>query len=61
MRLPRMTIRRWMVLIEVVALDLTLIVQKYSQPLSHLAFSMTCAVVLLSPVMLLLVMLSADD
>jgi hypothetical protein len=56
-----MTIRRWMALIGVAAVDLTLIEQRYSHPLSFLAFSGTCAVVLLSPVMLLLLMLSADD
>jgi hypothetical protein len=61
MRLPRTTIRRWMVIIAVVAIDLTLIVQKYSHPLSQLAFFGTGAVALLSPVMLLLLMLAADD
>ena len=61
MRLPRMTIRRWIVLIAVAAVDLALIEQKYSHPVSHLAFFGTGAVVLLSPVMLLLLMLAADD
>jgi hypothetical protein len=56
-----MTIRRWMVLIAVAAVDLTLVEPKYSHPLSRLAFFGTCAVILLSPVMLLLLMLSADD
>ena len=61
MRLPRMTTRRWMVLIAVVVVDLTLIVQRSSHPVATIAFFGTLAVVALSPVMLLLLMLSADD
>jgi hypothetical protein len=61
MRLPRMTIRRWVVLIAVAAVDLTLIEQTYSHAVSQLAFFGTGAVVFLSPVMLLLLMLAADD
>ena len=61
MRVPRMTTRRWMVLIAVVAVDLTLIVQRASHPLATIAAFGTLAVVVLSPVMLLLLMLSADD
>ena len=38
MRLPRMTTRRWMVLIAVVAVDLTLIVQRASHPLATIVF-----------------------
>jgi len=55
------TIRHWIVLIAVAAVDLTLIVHRASHPLAHLAFFGTAAVVVLSPVMLLLFMLSADD
>ena len=61
MRLPRMTTRRWMVLIAVVAVDLTLIVQRASHPLAIIALFGTFAVVVLSPVMLLLLMLGAED
>ena len=61
MRLPRMTAWRWMVLIAVVAVDLTLIVQQASHPLATVAFFGTLAVVVLSPEILLLLMLSADD
>jgi hypothetical protein len=61
MRLPRMTTRRWMVLTAVVAVDLALIVQRASHPLATIAFFGTLAVVVLSPVLLLLLMLSADD
>jgi hypothetical protein len=61
MRLPRMTTRRWMVLIAVVAVDLTLIVQRASHPLAIIAFFGTLEVVVLSPVMLLLLMLGAED
>ena len=61
MQLPRMTTRRWMVLIAVVAVDLTLIVQRASHPLAIIAFFGTLAVVAISPVMLLLLMLSAED
>jgi hypothetical protein len=56
-----MTIRRWIVLIAVAAVDLALIEQKYSHAVSHLVFFGTGAVALLSPVMLLLLMLAADD
>ena len=55
MRLPRMTTRRWMVLIAVVAVDLTLIVQRVSASLT------TFAIVVISPAMLLLFMFAADD
>jgi hypothetical protein len=61
MRPPRMTTRRWMVLIAVVAVDLTLIVQRASHPLAYVASFGTFTIVVLSPVMLLLLMLSADD
>jgi hypothetical protein len=61
MRLPRMTPRRWMVLVAVVAINLTLIVQRASHPRATIALFGTLAVVALSPVMLLLLMLSADD
>ena len=61
MRLPQMTIRRWIVLIAVAAVDLSLIEQKYSHAVSHPAFFGTGAFVFLSPVMLLLLMLAADD
>jgi hypothetical protein len=61
MRPPRMTTRRWMILIVVVAVDLTLIVQRASHLLATIAFLGTLAVVALFPVMLLLLMLSADD
>jgi hypothetical protein len=50
-----------MVLIAIVAVDLTLIVQRASDPVATIAFQGTLAVVVLSPVMLLLLMLSADD
>jgi hypothetical protein len=56
-----MTIRHWMVLVAVAAVDLTLIVQGVSHPLAHLAFFGTLAVLALSPVPLVLVMLAADD
>jgi hypothetical protein len=56
-----MTIRRWIVLIAVAAEDLALIAQNYSHPVSHLASFGTGAVVLLSPVILLLLMLATDD
>ncbi len=61
MRLPMMTTRRWMVLIAVVAVDLTVIVQRASDPLATIAFFGTLAVVVLSPVMLQLLMISTDD
>jgi hypothetical protein len=61
MRLPRMTIRRWIVLLAVATVGLTLIEQNYSHPVSQLAIFGTGAVALLSPVMLLLLMLAADD
>jgi hypothetical protein len=61
MRLPRMTTRRWMVLIALVAVDLTLIVQRASHPLAYIASLGTFAVVVLSPLMLPLLMLGADD
>jgi hypothetical protein len=61
MRPPRMTTRRWMALIAVVAVDLTLIVQRASHPLATIAYFGTLAVVALSPVMLLLLMFCADD
>ena len=61
MRLPRMTTRRWMVLIAFVAVDFTLIVQRASHPLATIAFFGTVSIVVLSPVMLLLLMLCADD
>jgi hypothetical protein len=60
-RLPRMTIRRWIFLIAMAAVDLTLIEQNYSHPVSQLAFFGTGAVALLSPAMLLLLMFAADD
>jgi hypothetical protein len=59
--LPRMTMRRWMVLLAVAAVDFALIVQRASHPLALLAFFGTLAVVMLSPVMLLLFLLSTDD
>jgi hypothetical protein len=61
MGMPRMTARRWMVLIALVAVGLTLIVQRASHPLATIAFFGTLAVVVLSPVIPLLLMLSADD
>ena len=61
MRLPRMTIRRWVVFIAVAALDVALIVQTASHPLAHSAFFATLFVVILSPVMLALFMLAADS
>jgi hypothetical protein len=61
MRLPRMKIRRWMILIFVAALDFALIVQRASHPVAHLAFLGTLAAVILLPAMLLLLMLAADD
>jgi hypothetical protein len=50
-----------LILIGMAAVDFALIVQRASQPLSYLAFLATFAVVALSPVMVLLFMLSADD
>ncbi len=61
MRLPRMTTRRWMVLIAVAAVDFTLIVQGASHPLSVLAFVGTIAVIILLPAMLLLLVLASRD
>jgi hypothetical protein len=55
-----MTTRRWMVLIAVVAVDFTLIVQRASHPLATIAFLGTLAIVVLSPVFLLLLMMSVD-
>jgi hypothetical protein len=60
-RLPRMTMRRWMVLIAVVAVDLALIVQRASHPLAYVASFGTFALVPLSLVMLPLLMMSSDD
>jgi hypothetical protein len=45
----------------VAALDFALIVQRASHPVAHLAFSGTLVVIVLSPAMLLLLMLAADD
>jgi hypothetical protein len=50
-----------MLLIAVVAVDLTLIVQRASDPLATIAFFGTLVLVGLSPVMLLLSMVTADD
>jgi hypothetical protein len=50
-----------MILIAVVALDLTLIVQRASHPLAAMAFMGTMAVVILSPAMLLLLLLASQD
>jgi len=61
MRLPRMTTRRWMVLIAVAAVDCTMIVQRVSHPLSTVAFMGTIAVVILSPAMLLLLVLASQE
>ena len=61
MRLPRMTIKRWMVVVALAAVDSALIVQKASHPLSTVAFFGTCALIVLSPAMLLLVMLASDE
>jgi hypothetical protein len=61
MRLPRLTIRHWVVLIAVAAVDFTLLVQSASHPLAHLALFGTLFVVILSPVMLLLFVIAADD
>lgn len=61
MRLPRMTLRRWLVVIAVAALDFAFIVQEASHPLAYLAFIGTIAVVILSNVMLLLFTLATDD
>jgi len=61
MRLPRMTIKRWMIVVAVAAVDFTLIVQGPSHPLSTLAFFGTIALIVLSPAMLLLVMLASDE
>jgi hypothetical protein len=61
MRFPRMPIRHWMVFVAMAAIDLTCIVQDASHPLATLAFFGTLAVLVLSPVMLLLAMLAAED
>ena len=61
MRLPRMTIRRWVVVIAVAAIDFTLIVQEASHPLALIAFFGTLFMIILSPVTLLLLTLAADD
>jgi hypothetical protein len=61
MRWPRMTTRRWTIVIAVAALDFTLIVQRASMPLSVLATFGTMAVVILSPAMLLLLALASED
>jgi hypothetical protein len=61
MRLPRMTVRRWMILIAVAAVDCLLIVQRISDPLANVALVFAFAVVILSPAILILSMLAADD
>jgi len=60
-RFPRMTIRRWMILIAIVAVDLAAIFQDVSHTLATLAFFGTCAAVLISPAMLALIVLADDD
>jgi hypothetical protein len=61
MRWPRMTMRRWAILIAVAAVDFTLIVQRASHPLATLAVFGTMAVVILLPAMLLLLALASQD
>jgi hypothetical protein len=61
MRLPWMTIRRWVFLIAVTAVDVALFVQRASHPLALVAFLATLAMIVFSPIMQLLFILAADD
>jgi hypothetical protein len=61
MRLPRMTIRRGVIVIALAAIDFTLIFKGVSRPLALIAFFGTLFVIILLPVMLLLFTLAADD
>src|SRR5262249_7813343 len=61
MRWPRMTARRWMIVIAVAAPDLALIVQRTSPPLAVPAFRGTMAFILLLPVMWGLLGLASED
>jgi hypothetical protein len=60
MALPRMTTRRWMLVIAVVAIDLYAIFQRYSDPLAYLSVATTCAVILFSIPMLVLLAFVED-
>jgi hypothetical protein len=60
-RLPRMTTRRWAVIVVLTAVNFAMIVQPGSHPLAFLAFLGTLAAVILSPAMLLLIVISGDD
>ena len=59
--LPRMTIRRWMIVIAVAALDFWAITQQYSHPWGSIAAFGTVAVLLMTPIWLLLFVLAQDD
>ncbi len=61
MRLLRMTTRRWVLLISALAVEFSLMVQTISHPLAQMAFFGTLFVAVLSPLLLLLFTLAADD
>jgi hypothetical protein len=61
MRLPRMTMWRWIVLIAFLAVGLTLIVQRASHPLATIAFFFGWLIAILRILMYLRWLVSADD
>ena len=61
MRLPRMTTRRWVIVIAVMAIDFAAIVQRLSDPLATVATFSAVTMVILAVPMLLLLSLAGDD
>jgi hypothetical protein len=61
MRRPKMTTRRWMIVVAVAAVDFALIVQRASDPLSYFALYVAIANIILLPAMLLLFVIASPD
>jgi hypothetical protein len=61
MRLPRMTTRRWMFSVAVVAIDCVALTHKSPDPLAVLATFTTVATILLVPALILLCVVASGD
>ena len=61
MRLPRMTTRRWMAVVAVVAIDCVALTHKSPDPLAVLATFTTVATILLVPALILLCVVASGD
>jgi hypothetical protein len=61
LRLPRMTIGRWMIVIAVMAIDFAAMAQKFSDPLATVATFSTMAILILAAPLLLLLSLAEEE